>query len=140
MIINIECELEKITFSHDSEQYEHVKNFHRLMKTLGSFYKPVTEEEKSSKFIRTLITITLFPIAKVTESSNLSFNHIFASFKAGISQREDKEAIAESVGPIGSSPMASAKDSRKKSAQDVQKNNNKPSTISGKSSQTSEKC
>ena len=92
MVIHVEKELEKLTFINDTEWESHIEKFHRSVGKLGSYDKPITEEEKASKPIRSLPE-RFSPITMVAELSYMSFESIVASVKAEISRRKEKEQV-----------------------------------------------
>ena len=140
MVINIERELEKLTFIKDTEWESHIEKFHRLVGKLASYDKPITEEEKASKLIRSLPE-RFSPIAMVAESSNMPFERIVASVKAEISRRQDKEQVeSKTTQPIGSASMASNKNESGKSVRLINKHKNVWCRVCGKQGHYSDKC
>lgn len=100
MVINIERELETMSFEKDEDWEKHVETFHRLISKLASYDKPVSADTKVSKLLRTLPQ-RFAPIAMVAESSSVPFEKIIASVKAEISRCQ--QGPEKSVAPVAAS-------------------------------------
>lgn len=91
MVINIQRDLETMTFDRDEEWDKHIEKFHHLVAKLASYDSPLSAEDKVSKLLRTLPT-RFAPIAMVAEASGVPFERVIASVKAEISRRNKQDS------------------------------------------------
>lgn len=87
MGINIERELETMSFDMDKECTKHVEKLYHLVSKLATYDKPVTHGEKVLRFLRTLPP-RFAAITMVAKANIVPFEKIIASVIAKISRKK----------------------------------------------------
>jgi len=95
-VINLQRELESLSLTDTSQWERHLQKFHEILGKIAAYGVAITEEEKSSKLLRTLPE-SFAPLAMVAESSGMTFDRIIATVESEISRRDKRSGTPKPI-------------------------------------------
>ena len=101
-IINLERQLEELSFDDKGDWQKHINSFHELTGELDSNGSVITSDQKKFKLMRTLPD-SLAPIAMIANTTQMDFDGMVDSVQAELARRR---ASSSRAGP--SNPSAAA--------------------------------
>lgn len=143
-IINLEQELENLSFDEKNTWEKHPHKFHGVLGKLATYGSTVREEEKVSKLRRTLPE-SFSPLAMVAETSNVEFDRLITTIESELARLSTKASRQNNRSTTGaqvrsSANIATVPGSSSQQSRDIDKNASKVRWSCGRRGHFSRQC